>query len=168
MHFSKSKEKYFALTAVLQAILQETVPVKRIKNRIKRQPGPWPLIVKNFTFAQSQKIYRKLNVELVEMAINSCSDQIYVRTELINRTEIDHKNKITALCYYENKHPCSSACFRIEIAKKDGRVQRKTIKVGLVTTLEVYVLVGGDFGDIRYLLSLNATSLKVGNAEVAK
>ena len=32
--------------------------------------------------------------------------------------------------------------------KKDGTVQRKTIKVGLVPMLAVDVLLGGDFGDI--------------------
>ena len=35
---------------------------------------------KNYAFAESHKIYGKFNGELVEMAIDSCSDQTYVRT----------------------------------------------------------------------------------------
>jgi hypothetical protein len=120
---------------------------------------------KNYAFAESHKIYGKLNGELVEVAFDYCSDQTYVRTDLINRTEIDHKNKIKTLCYYEDKHPCPSAWVKIEIAKNDGTDQRKTIKVGLVPTLAVDVLVGGDFGDIGNLLSLKATSLTVGKLQ---
>jgi len=47
---------------------------------------------KIYASAESHKIYEKLNGELVEMAIDFCSDQTYVRTEEINTTEIDHKN----------------------------------------------------------------------------
>jgi hypothetical protein len=44
-------------------------------------------------------------------------------------------------------------------SKKDGTVQRKMIKVALISTLAVNVLVGGDFGDIGNILFLKATSL---------
>ena len=99
-------------------------------------------------FVKSHKIEGKLNGKLTEMVIDSGSEQTFVRMDLIKKTEIDHKNNITTLCYYGDKHQCPSAWVRIEIAKKDGTVQRKTIKVGLVPTLAVDVLLGGDFGDI--------------------
>jgi hypothetical protein len=66
--------------------------------------------------------------------------------------EIDHKDKITTLFYYGDKHPCPSAWVRIETAKEEGTVTRKTIKVSLAPTLSVNILIGGDFSDIGNLL----------------
>jgi hypothetical protein len=44
---------------------------------------------------------------------------------------------VTTVCYYGDTHQRPSAWVRIEIAKKDGTVQRKMIRVTLVPTLAV-------------------------------
>ena len=44
-----------------------------------------------------------------------------------------------------------------EIAYKEGNTVKKELKVGVVPTLEVDVLLGGDFRNIASLLSLKAT-----------
>ena len=46
--------------------------------------------------------------------------------------------------------------------------KRKTIKVGLVPALAVNVLIGGELEEIRNPLSLKATFITVGDAEVAR
>jgi hypothetical protein len=55
---------------------------------------------------------------------------------------------VSAPCFYKDKYPYLSAWLRIEIAKEDGMVEKKAVKVGLAHTLAVYVFVGGDFGDM--------------------
>ena len=47
-------------------------------------------------FVKSHKIEGKLT----EMVIDSGSEQTFVRMDLIKKTDIDHKNNITTVCYY--------------------------------------------------------------------
>ena len=54
--------------------------------------------MKKYVFAESRKIYGKFNEKLFEMAIDSFSNQIYIRTDLNKRVEINHCDTITTLC----------------------------------------------------------------------
>ena len=56
------------------------------------------------------------------MVIDSGSEQTVVRTDLTNKTEINHWDMVAKVCYYGDKHQCPSAWVRIKIAKKNGTV----------------------------------------------
>ena len=50
------------------------------------------------------------------------SEQSFVRTDQINTTKINDREMFTTLCYYGDKHPCSTAWVRIEITKNDEKI----------------------------------------------
>jgi hypothetical protein len=78
---------------------------------------------------------------------------------LIKKIDIKYEHKVAALCYYAAEHKCPTAQVIIEIANKEGNTVKKELKVGVVPTLAVDVLLGGDFGNIENFLKLKATSM---------
>ena len=51
-------------------------------------------------FEKSNKTQRKLKGKSINMTIDSSSEQTSVRTDLIKKTEINHNDTITTICYY--------------------------------------------------------------------
>ena len=66
---------------------------------------------------------------------------------------------MASLCYYGAEHKCPTAQVIIELANKEGNTVKKELKVGVVPTLAVDVLLGGDFRNIENFLALKATSM---------
>ena len=96
-------------------------------------------------YAKSYKIQVKLYRKLVKMVVDLSSEQKSVLTDLINKSEINHRDKDATICSYGDDHPYTSALARLEIAMNDRTIMRKTVNVGLVPSLAVDVLVVGDF-----------------------
>jgi hypothetical protein len=115
--------------------------------------------MKTCAFAESHKACGELNGKSVEIAIDSCSDQTYVQEDLIKKTNINYKIKVASLCYYGAEHKCPTAQVIIELANNEGNTVKKELKVGIVPTLAVDVLLGGDFRNIENILALKATSM---------